>query len=133
MNIVIAIVCTVGIISSVIFGCLFFDVRKRNLQFVARFKDVIDADAELEKVNIQKLEADKQLQQIKNVLSLENEEIRLKQDISSLNASIFDLRKSYSEKHDLYDKLLNEIKIYEEDLETIEYGMHAPTFEFDSS
>lgn len=133
MNIVIAIVCTVGIISSVIFGCLFFDVRKRNLQFAARFKDVIDADAELEKVNIQKLEADKQLQQIKNVLSLENEEIRLKQDISSLNASIFDLRKSYSEKHDLYDKLLNEIKIYEEDLETIEYGMHAPTFEFDSS
>lgn len=106
MNVIIVILCTAGIIFSIVLACLFFDVRKRNLEYVARFKDVIDADAELKRVNEQKSDVDKQ---------------------------ISDLRKSYSEKHDLYEKLLNEIKIYEENLDTIEYGMHAPTFEFDSS
>ena len=106
MNVIIVILCTAGIIFSIVLACLFFDVRKRNLEYVARFKDVIDADAELKRVKEQKSDVDKQ---------------------------ISDLRKSYSEKHDLYEKLLNEIKIYEENLDTIEYGMHAPTFEFDSS
>lgn len=106
MNVVIVILCTAGIIFSIVLACLFFDVRKRNLEYIARFKDVIDADAELERINEQK---------------------------SDVNKQISDLRKSYSEKHDLYEKLLNEIKIYEENLDTIEYGMHAPSFEFDSS
>ena len=133
MNIIIAIICTIGILSSIVLACLFYDAKKRNSEYVARFKNVIDADAELQKVNTLRLDADRQLQQIKKVLSLEKEENRLKQDISTLNTAIFDLRKSYSEKHDLYDKLLNEIKIYEENLELINYGMHTPTFEFDSS
>lgn len=106
MNVVIVILCTAGIIFSIVLACLFFDVRKRNLEYIARFKDVIDADAELKRINEQK---------------------------SDVNKQISDLRKSYSEKHDLYEKLLNEIKIYEENLDTIEYGMHAPSFEFDSS
>ena len=56
-----------------------------------------------------------------------------KKDISDLDKKIVDVKNSYFSKRELYEKLLSEISVFEEDLEFISFGMYSPSFDFDSS
>jgi hypothetical protein len=82
-----------------------------------RFKDVYDIDQEI---------------RIQNKI-LTN----LKAEFDSLdniyNKKKSDLNKEYQEKMAIYEKLIHEISILEEDLEFTSYGLYKPHYEFDTS
>ncbi|MBD1196004.1 DUF4041 domain-containing protein [Vibrio cholerae] len=81
-------------------------LQDRNKHYEARFKDVLDADAEKSAV----------LEEKERVLS----ETRT-------------LVESYKEKKELYERLSKELAIYENELDMIEQGFYQPTFGFDTS
>jgi len=51
----------------------------------------------------------------------------------SIEKVISDLRKSYSEKKQIHDKLMRIIAIYDEEVELTELGFYKPHFDYDTS
>ena len=82
-----------------------------------RFKDIVDIEREKEKVekNFKKTVYDYNKRE-KDLIGLETE-----------------LKNSYGEKREIYEKLLKEISILEEDLNYVSYGVYKPHFDFDTS
>jgi len=82
-----------------------------------RFKDVIDIDKEKAKVE--------------NQLAIKKKELaKLESDFKK---SFKTLSEDYKSKRAIYEKLLKEISILEEDLDFISYGVYKPHFDFDTS
>jgi DNA repair exonuclease SbcCD ATPase subunit len=82
-----------------------------------KYKGIIDIDSEIEKSNTT----------LKNLAS-EIEKVRKDNDIETQ-----ELRKDYQDKRSIYEKLLKEISILEEDMEFISYGLYKPHYNFDTS
>ncbi|MCA1367191.1 DUF4041 domain-containing protein [Bradyrhizobium sp. BRP14] len=85
------------------------DARKfetRAAAFEQRFKIVIDADAEAERVRTEAAKAE---------------------------ATISRLRASYAEKKAIYDRLLKEVAVFDERLAFAEMGVYEPHFDFSDS
>ncbi|RVK31041.1 DUF4041 domain-containing protein [Sinorhizobium meliloti] len=74
--------------------------------FEQRFKIVIDADAEAE---------------------------RVRTEAAKVEATISELRASYAEKKAIYDRLLKEVAVFDERLAFAEMGVYEPHFDFSDS
>lgn len=80
--------------------------KKKNADFEKRFKPLIDIDKELE---------------------LKNHELR------RIEAESKQLLHKYAEAKKIYDSLKLKIKLYEDDLELLEFGVYEPHFDFNTS
>jgi hypothetical protein len=67
------------------------------------------------------------------IVSVEDEVLSLKRSATALDSQIASLRKSYQDKREYFDKLLNEVAIYDEKLSFAELGVYEPHFEFSDS
>lgn len=85
---------------------LSFSLWKTVSNYRIRFKDVLDQDREVEKLLAEQ---------------------------SDLSTSISQLRTEYSNKKDIYDRLLRQVAIFDEQIEYAEFGIYAPHFEFDTT
>ena len=102
----------------VIFLVILLSRKTKALKAIReRFKDVVDIDEE--KANVEK--------QVKE----KTEELKKLQ--SDFKASFESLNGEYKSKRVIYEKLLGEINILEEDLEYISFGIYKPHFDFDTS
>ncbi|MGL4126464.1 DUF4041 domain-containing protein, partial [Escherichia coli] len=53
--------------------------------------------------------------------------------MDGINKQIQELRRTYKEKKEIYDKLVRQISIYSEDVELAELGFYEPHFNFEDS
>lgn len=69
----------------------------------------------------------------KNIINMDQEVFKRKKLCVDLNKRIKELKDSFISKREVYMKLLKDISIVEEDLESISYGLYKPHFNFDTS
>jgi hypothetical protein len=108
------------VLTLVALGLLAFLLVKRNKEYNAlrtKYKDIIDLNAYKDQV---KVETDKLIAQ-KNA------------DITTLEKQIGDIKADYVIKRGYYDKLTQEISLYEEQQDIMSYGLYKPHFDFDTS
>lgn len=96
----------VSLTLAVLFAILFIKKAAAFKKIETRFKDVIDVDTEKEKVQ---------------------------KELDALATQQSELKNSYRSKREIYDNLLKEISVLEEDLDFISYGVYKPHFDFDTS
>ena len=82
-----------------------------------KYKGIIDIEKEIEKVNI----------------SLKSSRKNFDKLDSELKDKTNTLQKEYQQKRSVYEKLLKEINILEEDMELISFGLYKPHYDFDAS
>lgn len=68
-----------------------------------------------------------------SVISIDTEVTRLQGEKEQIEISINALRQSYKDKKIIYDELVKNIAIYDEQIELIEMGFYKPHFDFDTS
>nr|WP_218059013.1 DUF4041 domain-containing protein [Orenia metallireducens] len=101
----------------ILFVFLFIQKSIKHKKLYNKFKDVIDIEKEAKKL-------EKELQNKKQSYEKMESEYQRKES---------DLKNQYSNKRHIYEQLLKEISILEEDLELISFGMYKPHFDFDTS
>ncbi|MGD1820216.1 MAG: DUF4041 domain-containing protein [Pleomorphochaeta sp.] len=67
------------------------------------------------------------------IINIDEAVQKSRKEKNKIDDDIEKLRASYKEKKYLYDKLLKQISIYDEELELAEYGFYKPHFDFDTS
>ena len=101
----------------VLFLYLFIKKSIEYKQIHNQFKDVIDIESEAKKV-------EKELKKLQNNYGKVKTDFKKKSD---------DLNIEYKKKRKVYEKLLGEVSILEEDLDCISFGIYSPHFDFDTS
>ena len=98
---------------------IFLYIRKTSAykEIYNRFKGITDIEAEQKKAQIEFEKEIKAFDDTKR--QRETEEERLKEN--------------YQEKKSLYKELIEEVRLYEEELDVISFGLYKPHFDFDSS
>lgn len=94
------------VLAFVVLATYAYKISKKNKAYIKRFSKIIDIDKEFEKVSAEKL---------------------------GLEKSIEELRSSYSEKKIIFDKLVKEAAIYDEEIELAELGFYKPHYDYDTS
>jgi len=102
---------------AILFLILFILQYIRYRKIYTKYKDVVDIDVEVEK----------------SKKSLEKAEKDFKATQESIAKDTQDLKSEYQSKKSLYEELLKEISIYQDDLEFTSFGMYHPHFDFDTS
>lgn len=69
----------------------------------------------------------------KSVIDVDNEKARIQKEVEGLLSKENELKESYKSKRLLYDDLLKEIGILEEDVELFSFGIYKPHFDFGTS
>ncbi len=91
----------------------------------------------LEKSQIELGESEKALKKIKDkysaIIDIETEVKHSKKEKESIDLDVKALRDSYKEKRELFDKLVQEAAIYDEEIQLAELGFYKPHFDFDTS
>ena len=100
------IVISLLILSLVILIAYAYKISKKNKAYTERFSKIIDVDNEFEKVSSEKRE---------------------------IEITIEELRSSYKEKKTLFNTLVREAAIYDEEIELAELGFYKPHYDFDAS
>lgn len=67
------------------------------------------------------------------VLDIETEVQKVKLEHNRVEADLEGLRLSYKEKRQVYDRLLEKVAIFDEQISFAEFGIYEPHFEFDDS
>ena len=67
------------------------------------------------------------------VIDLEKEIEAAKNEKDQVERLVFNLRSSYSEKKEIYDNLLKEVAIYDENISLAQLGVYSPHFDFTDS
>lgn len=83
-----------------------YKMTKKNKTYEERFSKIIDVEKEVEKVTSEK---------------------------QKIERTIEELRASYKEKKVIFDKLVKEAAIYDEEIELAELGFYKPHYDFDTS
>lgn len=127
----IAIVALVWFILAPVFLVLWL-LAKRQLR---RQVSVADQAAENHKAEAAKLSAEHEATEAKYaaIISQEAEVARLQAIATSLTSDIEALRSSYAEKRALFDRLEQQVAIYDERLAFAELGIYEPHFDFTDS
>lgn len=73
------------------------------------------------------------VKRFKPVLSLDDEATRLHQEIDKAKRRIGNLEGSYHQAKEVYDRLLRETALLQEDLEDISFGLYRPHYTFETS
>jgi hypothetical protein len=77
--------------------------------------------------------AAKALSRYKDIADIEAFKESLNKEIAKLEADKNTLKQDYSAKRAIFDSLLKEISLYEEELEITSYGLYRPHYDFDTS
>lgn len=93
-------------LAAVLFFILWLKVKQDRDKLRKRFAPVIEIDKEIEKVTKEK---------------------------EALDTEVINLKKSYKEKRKIYDSLLSQIAIFDEQISFAEYGVYEPHFDFSDS
>lgn len=110
-----------------------FFVDRQNI--IARYKEIIDVDKEIEnkkrKDEQRVKDLDKELENRKK----EDEKRRnqVNKELEGVNQEIQTLKESYTEKHKIYQELLKQKNLLEEDVEMMTVGLYKPHYNFDDS
>tara|TARA_B110000879_G_scaffold81265_1_gene112757 strand:- start:1017 stop:1706 length:690 start_codon:yes stop_codon:yes gene_type:complete len=83
-----------------------FKVKERLKELESRYSKIIDIDSEVDKS---------------------------KKEKESIDKEIDSLKYSYKEKRGIFDKLVKEAAIYDEEIQLAELGFYKPHFDFDTS
>ncbi|MCM2681115.1 DUF4041 domain-containing protein [Echinimonas agarilytica] len=91
----------------------------------------------LEKKQVELDETDKALKKIQDkysaIIDIETEVENSKKEKETIHLDVKALRDSYKEKRALFDKLVQEAAIYDEEIQLAELGFYKPHFDFDTS
>lgn len=68
-----------------------------------------------------------------NIISIDEEIIKSQKEKEKIDKTIIDLKQSYKDKKVIFDKLLKQVAIYDEEIELAELGFYKPHFDFDTS
>ena len=118
------VVITLLVVALILLGIRYWKMQQENKRFKEDFKPILDIDAEVKRredeLKKTMLDADKQVKS-------KQEEIEvLKRDSAFLAGK-------YTQGKEVLQKLETEIKLYEGELELMEFGVYKPTFDLDSS
>lgn len=69
----------------------------------------------------------------KDILDLDEEKVKIREKVDKLLLEEKELKEKYAEKRKIFDSLIKEIDVLEENLDFISYGVYEPHFDFDSS
>lgn len=83
-----------------------FKILKMNKFYIHKYSKIIDIDKEFDKVSSEKLEIENKIEE---------------------------LRESYKDKKVVFDKLVREVAIYDEEIELAELGFYKSHYDFDTS
>lgn len=100
------IVISLLLLAFVVLAFYAYKMTKKNKTYEKRFSKIIDADKEFGQVTSEKQKIEK---------------------------TIEELRASYKEKKGIFDKLVEEAAIYDEEIELAELGFYKPHYDFDTS
>ena len=67
------------------------------------------------------------------IIDIDSEVDKSKKEKESVDKEIASLKYSYKEKRDIFDKLVKEVAIYDEEIQLAELGFYKPHFDFDTS
>ena len=67
------------------------------------------------------------------VIDIDSEVDKSKAEQKSIESTVLELRQGYTEKKAIFDKLVAEIAIYNEDIELAELGFYKPHYSYDTS
>ncbi len=68
-----------------------------------------------------------------NIISIDEKVVKSKKEKDKIDKTITVLKQSYKEKKVIFDKLLKQVAIYDEEIELAELGFYKPHFDFDTS
>jgi Domain of unknown function (DUF4041)/Meiotically up-regulated gene 113 len=102
---------------AVLFVTLFIAKKKESDEYFEEFKDVIDIDKETKKYQKE----------------LEDKRRQYEKFVGECIAGENKLKSSYSQKRSVYENLVKEISLLEEQAEDLSYGLYEPHFNFDTS
>jgi len=100
------IVISLLVLAFVVLAIYAYKMIKKNKTYEERFSKIIDIDKEFEKLTYEKQKIEK---------------------------TIEELKASYKEKKIIFDKLVKELAIYDEEIELAELGFYKPHYDFDTS
>jgi len=69
----------------------------------------------------------------KDVLDLDEFKLKANQELESIKSDIQKLKDEYAQKRAIFNSLLKEISLYEEEIEISSYGLYKPHYDFDTS
>ena len=100
-----------------LFVLLFITKKKEFDEYFEEFKDVIDIDKETKRFQKE----------------LDERRIKYEKFIAECTTRENELKSSYSQKMNLYEKLVQEVKLLDDQLDDLSYGLYEPHFNFDTS
>jgi len=68
-----------------------------------------------------------------SVINLDKEVVKVSTEKDALNSEINELKGSYKKKRAIYDSLINQVAIFDEQISFAEYGVYEPHFDFGDS
>jgi len=77
--------------------------------------------------------ANSELIRFKPIIDIEKEVANKNEELTGILNEVKELREKYAQGNETYKRLLEEINLYEDDLELLEYGVYQPRFEYDTS
>ncbi len=72
-------------------------------------------------------------QKFEPIINLEQKQKEIEHQINSQSNSLNELSEKYKNAKNIYSSLLEEIKIYEDDIELMDFGVYNPQFDYDTS
>lgn len=112
-----------------------FRVWRKGRRLKKRFKGIIDIEEETKKVFLELTSAQKKLEN--EHASFEQKKQKLKKDLEAEELAsdkrTKKLKEDYASKRSIYEQLLREINILEENVEFISFGMYQPHFNLEDS
>lgn len=73
------------------------------------------------------------LERYRKLISIEEEEVRLSNELENLKLNFSELKEKYSNSIEVYKNLKHEIGVFENKLDLIEFGIYEPVFDFEKS
>lgn len=75
----------------------------------------------------------KKLERYSEIISIEEEEQRLSNELETLKLTFSELKEKYSHSLEVYKNLKHEIGVFENKLDLIEFGIYEPVYDFEKS
>lgn len=118
-------------------------LSKENLILTEKTKKLIEIDelkesldnckSNLIKKNNFLNDLKKNYQKYDGLVSIEDEILDKKEELNNTDNKLTELNTKYINSKNIYDNLLSEIKLFQEDLDLINYGVYEPTYDFQTS
>mgnify|MGYP001050954782 FL=1 len=96
-------------------------------------KEVILYKSEIEKKNTRISNLENDFKKYSGLITVEKKIDEGKNKLESLSQSLDELNIKYTKSKTIYDNLISEIKLYQEDIDLINYGVYDRVYEFETS